>query len=344
MAIPIAVLGVIIAAPFIYRSMQFRGIPPIDAIVDPEIDGRVVLLASENAFTFFQHAAAMLPAVSGSANYPAAVATIDRGEHWSAVPTDIRDHLKKCQLALEEWKIGTELDDGNYLDVAALDYSALLPAIQDLRRFSRLAVIQMLRCNDEGKTDQAWTWLRATLRSSRHAGKHGVAIERLAGSSIHSGAAKAIVHWASQDEVLSEQLRKALEDVREINRLTPAMSATMKPEAILAMNSLRDSQQCSELLPSSRRVHSQLMPAYLFVKGDPELSRELVAHAFSNYLSQCDLRPSDRTPTIARFGLYRPTGKEVPSLMEPSRLSDAVMNSLLARRLVRVQNHVISRP
>lgn len=340
-AVPLVIIALLAAAPIVYRSTQFYGIPPIDPIVDPEIDGRVVLPANENAFTFYRRAVAMLPAVSGSTDDGAGVTAIDRGEDWMVVPSDVRDRLEKCQPALTEWKLGTELDDGHYLDVADFHYSTVLSDVQALRRFSNLATLNMLRYLSEGKTDEAWAWLRAALRSSRHAGQHGVAIERLVGISIHHQTAKAIVHWAAQNEVSNEQLLQALADVREVYRLTTATSATMKAEAILAANTLKDPHKSSLLLPKSSGITQGLMRAYMFVKGDPELGRELIRHAFSNYLSQCDLRPSERTPAISRFGLYRPTGKEVPSLMEPSQLSDAVTNSLLAKRLVQGQNHVI---
>ncbi|MGZ0171938.1 MAG: hypothetical protein ACKVHE_20535 [Planctomycetales bacterium] len=235
----VAILVVIAAAPIVYRSTQFAGIPPIDQLVDPEIDGRVVMPGDEKAFTFYRRASLLLPAITTSIDDGIGVTAIDRGEDWAVVPVDVRDHLKKCKPALAEWKLGTELDDGHYLDVADFDYSTRLPVVQDLRRFARVAGLQMLRCQDEGETREAWTWLRAALRSSRHAGKHGVAIERLVGASIHSRTARAVVHWASWDEVSSEQLAKALGDLREIYRLTAATSATMKAEAILASNSLR---------------------------------------------------------------------------------------------------------
>jgi hypothetical protein len=340
-AIPLVIIVLIVAAPIVYRSMQFRGVPSIDPIVDPEVDGRVVLPGDENAFTFYRRAAGMHPVVSGSIADGAGVVAIDRGENWSVVPSDVRDYLEKCQSALATWKLGTKVDDGHYLDVADFDYSTLLPVVQDLRRFSRLAVLQMLRCQDEGKTDEAWGWLRASLRSSRHAGKHGVAIERLVGTSIHNQTARAIVHWAAQSEVSSEQLSEALADVREIYLLTTATSATMKAEAILAANTLADPHKSSLLLPKSSGIPKGLMRAYLFLKGDPELGRELTRHVFANYLSQCDLRPSDRVLAIARLGLYRPTGKEVPHLMDPARLSDAVMNSPIVWHLVAAQGQII---
>jgi hypothetical protein len=149
------------------------------------------------------------------------------------------------------------------------------------------------------------------------------------------------VHWASQDEISSEQLVEALEDVRDIYRLTSPTSTTMKAEAIVAANTLEDPHKSSLLLPKSSGIPQGLMRAYMFVKGDPELGRELIKQVFANYLSQCDLRPGDRVLAIARLGLYRPAGKEVPLLMDPARLSDAVMNSPIVWHLVAAQSQIV---
>jgi hypothetical protein len=45
--------------------------------------------------------------------------------------------------------------------------------------------------------NEAWSWYRAILRSSRHVGKHGVIIERLVGASIHEKAVPRILSQGS---------------------------------------------------------------------------------------------------------------------------------------------------
>jgi hypothetical protein len=340
-AIPALIVTLIAVAPIIYRSSQFSGIPPIGPIVDPEVDGRVTLSDNENAFTFYKRAVSLLPTASGAIDIRSGIGAIDPDQQWDDVPEDVRDHLDRCQAALTEWKLGTDLDDAHYLDVADFSYSTQLPLTQDLRTFSRLATLQVLRSLDQGKTDEAWVWLRASFRSSRHAGLHGVAIERLVGTALHAGSARSIVYWARRPEVTSEQLQRALKEIREIDRLTPKASVTLKAEAIVASNVL-DNSRDTWMLVQNRRISTGLLPAYLFVKGDPELSRELVRHVFANYLSQCDKSPCDREKAARRFGLYRPTGKESPPLMDPDKLHEAVMKSVLAFHLVPSFSQLVS--
>ena len=331
--IPAVVVSLIAVAPIIYRSSQFSGIPPIDPIVDPEVDGRVTLSDNENAFTFYKLAVSLLPTASGAIDIRSGIAAIDSDQQWDDVPEDVRDHLDRCQAALTEWKLGTGLDDAHYLDVADFSYSTQLPLTQDLRTFSHLAALQALRALDQGDADESWVWLRAYLKSSRHAGAHGVAIERLVGTALHAGAARSIVYWARRPEVTSEQLQRALKEIREIDRLTPKASVTLKAEAIVASNVLDNSRDTGMLI-RNRRIRAGLIPAYLFIKGDPQLSRELIRHVFANYLSQCDKSPCDRVNAARLIGLYRPTGKESPPLMDPDKLYEAVMNSLIAFHLV----------
>ena len=76
-AIPALVVALIVAAPIVYRSSQFYGIPAIEPIVDPEIDGRVVLLDASNAFTFYKRAVSMLPSISGSIDIRVGIEAID---------------------------------------------------------------------------------------------------------------------------------------------------------------------------------------------------------------------------------------------------------------------------
>lgn len=334
-AIPIFIFLMIAATPIIYRSLQFHGIPPIGELVDREIDGRVSIAPRNNAFTFYNYAESLLPPIPNTVNIGAGVEAVESGEGWEVIPQDVRDQLDLCRPALDEWKLGTELDDAHYRDVADYSYSTDLSMTKSLRKIAGLAIVQSMCCLDEGKTDEAWRWLKAVLRSSRHVGRHGVAIERLVGVALHNSAAQAIVAWASHDEITSGQLREALDDIRRIYRLTPKTSETLKAEAIVAENVMTNSHDVHLLMQNrGRGMPGGLRRGYLFVKGDPQLSCDLMRHVFANYLSQCDKPPYERDLASGILGLYRPSGKEVPPLMNHKTLYDAVMNSLLAREFV----------
>lgn len=338
---PALILAMIVAAPIVYRSMQFAGIPPIEPIVDPEVDGRVVIPEAENAFTFYRQAVPLLPPSAGTVDVSVGNEAIAIGQGWKAVPPDVRDSLDSSKAALAMWKQGTELDEAHYIDVADMDYSTVLPMTQELRTFARLATLQMLRCLEEGKTEEAWDRLRAILKSGRHSGMHGITIERLVGIAIHTMASRAIVHWAAHDTVTIEQLRRAADEVQEIYRLTPATSKTLKAEAICTTNVLENPVELREAL--SGLVKSKLLlNAVLFVKGEPELGRDISRHVFANYLSQCDNRPSERDTTSGRREFYRPTGKEVPPIMSPTQLEPALQRSMAAMWLLPAISQIIT--
>ena len=333
--IPFVVITLLIATPIVYRSTRFSGIPPIEEIVDRE-DREFELEESENAFSFYRSASAILPPIPQSSmvvDTSIGLETLKFQRGWESVPQPVRDYLKTSEPALAEWRLGTELDDGVYIDVSTGNWLTMLPITQNLREFSRLAILETVRCLDEGSPDEAWQWLRAALRSSRHSGKHGFLIERLVGVALHRFAAQAIAVWATHESVSLEDVEKALSEVRKIYKLTPPVSATIKVEYATSLNTILGGRKVLDEL-IEYRAPEQLVGGYLFVNAEPQLSLALMRHVFANVLSQCDLPPWERDETGSPLGLYQPTGKESPPLMDPDRLTEAVLDSVIARELV----------
>lgn len=332
--IPVVIITLLIATPIVYRSTKFSGIPPIEEVVDRK-ERELELEDSQNAFSFYRSASAMLPPMPQNSTVDTSVGLeilkFQRG--WESVPDDVRDYLKKSEPALAEWRLGTELDDGVYIDVSTANCLTMLPITQDLREFSRLAILQTVRCLDEGKPDEAWQWLRASLRSSRHSGKHGFLIERLVGMALHKITTQAIAVWATHESVSLADVEHALKEVREIYKLTAPVSSTIKIEYSTSLNTIFGGRKVLDEL-IEYRAPEQLVGGYLFVNAEPELSLTLMRHVFANVLSQCDLPPWERDEAGSLLGLYRPTGKESPPLMDPDRLTEAVLDSVIARELV----------
>jgi hypothetical protein len=318
--IPLTILAVIVAIPIVYRSTRFSGILPIDEIVDREVEGRFFVEDDENAFTFYKSAVSMLPPSTGKVLVNEGVEAVRTGRGWAEISPEVRQYLEESQDALAEWKRGTELDEAVYIQVATADFTALIPVTQPLRAFARLAVLQALRDLDEGRPDEAWQWLRAVLRSSRHTGKHGFLIERLVGVALHRMAASSIAAWATHEDVSLADLQSALAEVREIQKLTAPNSDSLKAEYMTSTNTISRAHILREVVNYARQIPDGLEGGYLFVNGEPQLSRVLMRHVFANYLSQCDLPPFERQLAGSGLGLYLPTGKESPPLMEPGKL------------------------
>lgn len=329
--IPSSLVLLAVLAPLVYRSTRFTGIPDIEEIVTKD-EVRAHVDDQENAFSFYKSAVTMLPATK--LDVSVGTLAVTEGRNWEVVPQAVREYLPTTDEAMEEWRLGTECDQGVYVDVASADFTVLIPVTQELRQFGRLAVLQVLKSLDEGDTEEAWKWLRAMMRSSRHSGQHGFIIERLVGAALHAMAAKTMLLWATHENVTETDLQKALEELREIDKLTASNSTSLKTEYISGVNSISRPEALKGLVNYDRGVPEGVAGAYLFVNGEPQLSRILYRHVFANYLSQCDLPRYERAHAGSHLGLYTPTGKESPKLMDPADLDAAVMRSILARSLI----------
>lgn len=329
--IPVTLVLLAVLAPIIYRSTRFTGIPNIEEIVARD-DVRVIIDDENNAFSFYKSAVSMLPPTD--VDVSVGMLAVREGRSWEVVPESVREYLATTDEAMAEWRLGTELDQGVYVDVASADFTALIPVTQEMRQFGRLAVLRALQNLDEGNTEEAWQWLRAMMRSSRNTGQHGFIVERLVGVALHRMAADSLAVWAAHENVTEKDLQKALAELREIDKLTGSNSAALKAEYTSGINSISRPKSLDGLVNYDSSVPKGVTGAYLFVNGEPQLSRLLYRHVFANYLSQCDLPRNERTHSGSRLDLYTPTGKESPKLMDPGDLDAAVMRSILARLMI----------
>lgn len=329
--IPVTLVLLAVLAPLIYRSTRFTGIPDLKEIVTKD-EVRAQVDDQENAFSFYKSAVTMLPATK--LDVSVGTLAVTEGRSWDVVPQAVREYLPTTNEAMAEWRLGTECDQGVYVDVASADFTALIPVTQEMRQFGRLAVLRALKSLDEGDTEEAWKWLRAMMRSSRHTGQHGFIIERLVGVALHRMAAETMALWATHENVTEADLQKALQELREIDKLTASNSTSLKTEYISGTNSISRPETLNGLVNYDRGIPDGVAGAYLFVNGEPQLSRILYRHVFANYLSQCDLPRYERAHTGSHLDLYTPTGKESPQLMDPTDLEAGVMRSILARSLI----------
>ena len=332
--IPTVIITLLIATPIVYRSTRFSGIPPIEEIVDREAESFHIAEA-ENSFTFYRSASLMLPPIPLNSGVDSSIGleTLKFQRGWESVPEDVRVYLTKSNRALAQWRLGTELDDGVYIDVSTANWMTELSVVRDLQIFSQLAILHAVRCLDEGKPNEAWQWLKAILRSSRHSGKHGFLVERLTGLTLHETAAQAIAVWATHESASLKDVETALVEVRDIFKLTSPASEIIKVEYVTSVNTILAGREVLDKLVKYQ-APNQLVGGYMFVNGEPQLSLAVMRHAVANFLSQCDLPPWERGTAEPRLGLYRPMGVETPPLMDPDRLADGVRNSVIARDLM----------
>lgn len=335
--ISLTVVMFLVAAPLVYRSTRFTGIPPIGEVVS-ETDQPPALESEENAFTFYHAAWDRMPKELYDKHIDEAADAVlmDGG---AGVPDTVAGLLESHREMLDEWKRGTELDSAADPDPAHSFWLGNSHALNS-RAITRLAAIRAAKSLEEGHAEEAWSWLRALLRYSRHIGQNSTLYERQVGIWFHATACEQVAAWAVHRKVDEQLLQQALKELRELDQLTPSNSAVYQSEYRSTMKLLSSQSELLEFCnvrvlqrPILDGVPVPLQKSYLFVHGEPELTSLLLRHVFANVLTQVDRPRWERTHAGTVTRLFMPTGKEKPALMNPADLDQARSRSKLAHRL-----------
>ncbi len=99
------------------------------------------------------------------------------------------------------------------------------PALQDLRKLSRLLMVEARERMSRGDLEGAWGDIRAIFRMGRHAEEAGGLIARLIGIAIHAQAASLGMSWAADARQTPESLRAAGDDLRKLPPAPPIAEA-----------------------------------------------------------------------------------------------------------------------
>ena len=99
-------------------------------------------------------------------------------------------------------------------------------------------VLEASRLEQAGDLEGAWRYHRAILRSSRQAGMHGGAMQRLIGHSILQKLALRPSHpslWMTNPKVTPSMLRRAIGDLEECEAMTPPISEMVRARSTLRL-------------------------------------------------------------------------------------------------------------
>ena len=225
---------------------------------------------------------------------------------WSTADPSQRRWLDENREALGLWREGTGRPDALYIPPKTLTIATLLPVMQAMRSFGRLAILEGTRLEAEGDLKGALDWYLAVLRSSRHCGRRGFPIERLVGIAVASMGSTRLLAWAVNPGVDTAMLRRALDAVVECEAMTPPSSDSFKCEYISFLNTVADPayQEPDKLLGNSSPWIWTTPPGKAFVraersfKSEPERSRRVYRLIMANWLEYCD-RPRTNRPAFA---------------------------------------------
>lgn len=332
-ALPLLLLGVLLAAPFLYRGYRISRVPDIGDPFDIEAFGTVDIAPADNAMTQYALATKLLRKRGYSGTADVELEEQARTQGWTFASEAVTKWLDDNQPALAEWRKGTELSQAVVIQPKDFRFASTLEVVQESHEFSRLATVQAERCAHDGDLETAWGWLLADVRASRHVEQNGCLIQRLVGIAIFYNAADGMNRWSAHPAVTPDLLRKSLVEFHQADQLTPPNSVALKTEYLVLRNTLREIKSLKELLEFSgfNNPPSLQAPA-LFVMGEPELSLKVFQHVFENQLSEIDKPKWSRAPTAAGlFKLYDlPPG--ITKCL-PARELDKIVDSAVLARL-----------
>lgn len=331
-ALPLTLFGFILFLPFAYRAHRINSVPAIGEPFDVQAFGSVDIAPADNAMT--QYAVAVRMFVNaGYSSIPDD--EIDKAFKfgWEQTSEPLRKHLAANEMALSEWRKGTEREQAVIVQPKDMKIDVQLDLIYDLRPLARLALLKADQCLSEGDVESAWEWHRAAIRCSQHVAQNACLIQKMTGSSFFETAAKGITRWAEHPRVTAPQLQSAIEDCLPVDELATTVSEALKCDYI-ALSELLRRDRFAGNASFTRGTPSSLIPAQTFLLGEPEYSKRLLRHAFANWLSECDKPRWQQAPqSSGHFGLFDLTAGKRLSL-SPSALEARIMAPSIAMELL----------
>jgi hypothetical protein len=211
-----------------WREMSLWRLPEIREPFDEAKFGAVELADADNAIPFYRAAGDRLKPADNKVYQvdPKGWRVID----WSAADPAIRRWVEDSRAALEPWLLAVDRPDALLIQPREMTISTALRPSQSIRDLARLALLEGSRLEQSGDPAGAWRYYRGALRSSRHAGRYGVNIQRLIGHAVLNMARPAVKSWTEDPAVTSDMLRRAIRDVEEARAMTPPNSDMFRAE------------------------------------------------------------------------------------------------------------------
>jgi hypothetical protein len=289
----------------LWRAASIRDLPdigePFDTTalraIEPPPDDR-------NAWTLYREAAGALHRDSGVEN------RLFRSPPAWPAPTDEQAHayLRQNARALEVWRRATERPAALLARPRDLEFDTSLAVLNEHRILSRLALVMAAGRRAASDVEGAWGWYRATLRASRHAGRHAPVVGRLVGIGELGSAVPEVLAWAEDPAVGVPLLRRALADVETLDALTGPASEAYAVDYLSFAKSLRKPDSLRAAFVAERNQVDMwthlpgLWSAAFWLGNEPERTRLLGQLVFANWMRHIDDPPSARPPLLAGPG------------------------------------------
>ncbi|WP_339744650.1 hypothetical protein [uncultured Rubinisphaera sp.] len=333
--IPVMIVVLLIAAPFMYRSYKLSIISDPGEPFDVEAFISAHTLAdTDNALVSFRNAIGTL-----KGTIPGKEIGETYGILWDGTPPDARmqvalDFVTNNEAALLIWEKASHLPNFAELQPKTINSSSLLETTQTIRDLARMGAIRAWMASNSGNDAEAAKWLLCNLRTSRLIEQNGCIINRLVGNAIQNMTSQLIVKWLAHQKLSQDELEQFLNDVKSIHQMTPPISDHIKMEYLMLMNSVNSFQL--KTIPGSAPVISNSVLQWVFYfQGEPELLHRVYSHCIANNLLYVDLPKNKRPNLYASAGKERylfepPSGYLFPSSQPtPAKIDEAAQSSPL---------------
>ncbi len=335
------IVALVIGSPFLYRASRLWKLPDIGEPFDVQEFTSYKPADDENAFTYYalvkdrRTPDPKLTTVKTLANgYEMTHLSLSFDQVLESNTTDFpyrkewESWIAENDDVLQAWKQGSEKTESLHILPAEMHVATLLPVIDEMHSIARLVVVKAKQLADDGKLDEAWELYRALFRCSRHLGQHSFVIDRHVGIAHYHQTCRAVLnHWARQPGITDKQLATAIQQLTDINEMTPPLADGFKTEYLMYMNTLSRSDwtlRISEQIEGGS-TEDIFGPLNLWLQNEPEFTRRLLklyfAEAvFSVETSRQQTKGQQPVGPIEKLGL---SGKRLERLSKSSALGKA---------------------
>jgi hypothetical protein len=342
----------LLTTPFLLRAWFIASVPDIHPFDEVAFcDEGEKIPEAQNAFTHYREAYRLKEAVDAARKASGKVMSVENYEEvvakgWSAADDSLKEWCQEYHKPLAEWKKGTELSDAFFLSprdiVFKVDVTAQFPLLNQVRDFARLARFEGLRHESDGDVMQAKEWYISILRCSRHFTRHSFNLQRMTGSALHALASVSLVRWAEDSRLTAEQLHTALSEIQAADRMTDAVSSTLKADYLIARNTLNQrgwlKSMTSEEDEGGNEPAATLMNVVLWLVGEPQTTQKVLRQILANQLNEIDNPLSEQQPQagLANAALFQPDQKRPgkPNQLYPVQINQAVSRLMITRIFV----------
>ena len=303
-AVPVALVLLLLAAPFVYREWLIADLPdpgdPFD--VEAFLAANPAVPRDDNAIADY---IAAEEAIHGDATDFSTELLGELTFEHDAISPAAWDWLASNRRALELWEAGTRKSHRWILSHRDLDGSTF----EDDRNLPLLVLLQLVKLHRDRDWDAFEKWNRNVLRFSRHLALHDTfsmsdeyRSDLRSGTQFRKRFRECLFQFGMSHRLDAVQLKKLLNDVTTEFQKFPPISETLKTMYLHDVRYLFDRYYLTV-----NSDHGKVTRTSLFLQNEPKRSHRILKHEYGNFLRHCDL-PYHKRPQASQDWLYDESG------------------------------------